>query len=339
MVKLGWSLGSAVIGVAAVMAVARPAHGHLLVVVESTPGLEVDPVEVRRTIGGELGAPVLAPREAEAQEAPDLLVVAVDWAEIRMSLRAPPAATVSRAIPTPPTRPARLRAIAWLAVNLTRDQVGPIVAPAVAAEPAAPTATEPPQQQPPPVAPPSAIATQAAPAAPPKGPRWSVTATTGLSAAPSSLGHPGLPAQDGWSCCGTYEIDVQRQSSEDSLIFGGAIDVGPTSWYKLGLAGLVGTRWRRGGWFLEATGGVGVATITQRSNATTVTNSSDTGTMAVETVTIEDKTALIARGDGTVGVAIGKSLDLVGRLGVRLTSTGLDSAFFSATVGLRLRLP
>ena len=45
-----------------------------------------------------------------------------------MSLRAGATPVVSRTIAAPADRPGRLRSIAWLAGNLVRDQVGPIVA-------------------------------------------------------------------------------------------------------------------------------------------------------------------------------------------------------------------
>ena len=100
----------------------------LLVVVETAPGAAVDAVEVRHAIAEELGTTVRAPRDPAAPDTRDVLIVAVDRAEIQMSLRAGAAGAVSRAVPAPGDRKARLQSIGWLAGNLARDQVGPIVA-------------------------------------------------------------------------------------------------------------------------------------------------------------------------------------------------------------------
>ena len=107
----------------------------LLVVVETAPGAVVDAVEVRQAITGELGKAVRAPRDPAAPDTPDLLIVAVDRAEIRMSLRAGAGAVVSRTMPAPSDRKARLQSIGWLVGNLARDQVGAIVAPVPAPAP------------------------------------------------------------------------------------------------------------------------------------------------------------------------------------------------------------
>src|SRR4051812_22946018 len=71
----------------------------LLVVVETAPGADVDAVEVRQAISGELGTAVRAPRDPAAPDTSDLLIVAVDRAEIRMSLRGGAGSVVSRAVP------------------------------------------------------------------------------------------------------------------------------------------------------------------------------------------------------------------------------------------------
>ena len=81
------------------------------------------------------------------------LIVAFDRDRIAMSLRTNDATPIVRDIPAPTDRAARLRAIAWLAGNLARDQVTPIVAEAAIETPSLATippsiavtpATEPP---------------------------------------------------------------------------------------------------------------------------------------------------------------------------------------------------
>src|SRR5262245_13333095 len=114
---------------------ARGAEPRLLVSVEVAPGVGVAAADVRRAVGTELGTAVIAARESSADGATDVLLVALDPREIRMSLRAGSAPIVSRAIAAPADRTERLRSIGWLAGNLVRDQVGPIVATAETAPP------------------------------------------------------------------------------------------------------------------------------------------------------------------------------------------------------------
>ncbi len=111
--------------------VAVPAHaqgGPLLVVVEAPPELSVDAGEIRRAIGTELQGATIAPARLVSDTSERALVVSVDRERITMSLRQSTAVPVTRAIPAPGDRAARLHAIAWLAGNLARDQVSGIVA-------------------------------------------------------------------------------------------------------------------------------------------------------------------------------------------------------------------
>src|SRR4051812_46435106 len=123
---------------------ARAADDPLLVVVETEPGLGVDAADVRRRIAGELGAQVVSPSDPAASRASQVLIVALDQRDIRISMRSGAAASASRTIPDVAERAARLRAVAWLAGNLARDQVGPLLpklalasGPKPSAEPAA----------------------------------------------------------------------------------------------------------------------------------------------------------------------------------------------------------
>ena len=118
----------------------RPAHaaeGPLLVVVEAPPALDADAAEIRRAIGTELHAHTIAPMSTPAEAPGRALIVALDGDRIAISLRANDGTSVTRVIHAPAEHAARLRAIAWLAGNLARDQVSPILAEAPA-EPSAP---------------------------------------------------------------------------------------------------------------------------------------------------------------------------------------------------------
>src|SRR4051812_5956867 len=141
------------------------AASPLLVSVEVAPGVNVAPGDVRRAVATELGTTVVGAREPTAGGAGDVLLVALDPHEIRMSLRAGAAPIVSRTISAPSDRTERLRSIGWLAGNLVRDQIGPIVATAAAGAPPAPAPEPHPAIDPPPLAtsPPPVLAVGAPP--------------------------------------------------------------------------------------------------------------------------------------------------------------------------------
>ena len=108
----------------------RPAHaaeGPLLVVVEAPPALDADAAEIRRAIGTELHARTIAPMKTTSEPPRRALIVAIDHERIAMSLRTGDGTSRLRGHPGTADRAARLRAIAWLAGNLARDQVSPIL--------------------------------------------------------------------------------------------------------------------------------------------------------------------------------------------------------------------
>ena len=143
------SISLALLGVVASTGLALGADRPLLVVVEAAPGCDIGAAEIRQVIAAELAEPVVGAREGNADAATDILVVGLEPQEIRMSLRAGTAPIVSRTIAAPPDRPGRLRSIGWLAGNLVRDQIGPIVATRESPPPnEARAPTEPPALQP-----------------------------------------------------------------------------------------------------------------------------------------------------------------------------------------------
>ncbi|HTB60275.1 MAG TPA: hypothetical protein VLC06_20535, partial [Polyangia bacterium] len=138
--------GSCLVGMGAFVVLwgrpAQAAEGPLLVVVEAPPALDADAAEIRRAIGTELRSQTSAPMKTTGEPTGRALIVALDRDRIAMSLRTGDGAPVGRVIPAPAEHAARLRAIAWLAGNLARDQVTPILAEGENA-PSAPTPIEP----------------------------------------------------------------------------------------------------------------------------------------------------------------------------------------------------
>ena len=207
-----WIAAVGVLGAALVVGGSAAGAGDpLLVVVEAQPGSGVDAGEVRRRIATELGQPVVSPRDLTATAASNVLIVAIDKSAIRVSLREGALTRVSRVIPDTAEGSARLRAIAWLAGNLARDQVSPILprimasnfeAPATGAQPPGATpageraATEPPAQ-PAPELPMPPAATVAARSESPRAAvdaRWALTVSGGVTETYSSL----LPGRNVW---------------------------------------------------------------------------------------------------------------------------------------------
>ena len=216
---------------------AHAADEPLLVVVESTPGAGIDAREVRQTVGAELGIPVVAPEDATAAGASNVLIVSIDKSDIRMSLRGSAAGLVGRTIPAPVDRPTRLREIGWLAGNLARDQVSGIVAaPAehragahatdLAAADLAPAIETAPQTAPPAdltavparsPEPAAIVATDPSASAPPGGSLWSVTAAFGPTADKGALLRNGS-GSGGTIFTGNtaFQIEVERVAAQRS---------------------------------------------------------------------------------------------------------------------------
>lgn len=346
------SVSLAVLSLAAAAGTLGAAEAPLLVAVEVAPGVDVGPAEVRQIVATELGTPVIGSREPSADGASHLLLVALEAREIRMSLRAGSAPVVSRTIATPPDRPGRLRSIRWLAGNLVRDQVGPIVAAPQSSPPAsdarAAAATEPP------------ALSESAAAANSTGPAavvslsaatrsgalphatWTVTAAGGFATSVFSL-REGDFYGTSWSPDGefsrAYQIELQHQTSPETLLFGVALEIGPVYHY-FGAAAFVGSGWYRGRWYLEGDLGLGLEALTGKVTRLTVTDSSaGPGPVSEVTTSFEPIPGLYARIQGTAGVRVTGAFDVVAQLGAHLSSSFEIGSFVSPTVGVRLRLP
>jgi hypothetical protein len=351
-----------------------PAHAAeepLLVVVEAPPALDADAAEIRRAIGTELKAPTSPPMKATGEPAGRALIVALDHDRIAMSLRSGNGAPVGRIIPAPTDHAARLRAIAWLAGNLARDQVTPLVAeaaidmPSLAAIPPATTLT--PATEPPPL---SVVAT---PTAPPEPVSDSPTISTQAREARIATGHSwtlGIadgpttnfplckPPGPGWpTLCAPYSADyggnkmlgtawrleIQRRSASEGPFAGAAVEGTAGSGFSpqlIGISAFVGSAKRHGQWTFEPTLGAGLelSYVFAGSSVVTSTHSSTSGFSSTVTDTDSYRPALSA--DGAVAVAhpISESLGAVLRLGAHLSTADFSAWFLSVTLGLRYNL-
>ena len=253
--------GSCLLGLGIlVLCSGRPAHaaeGPLLVVVEAPPALDADAAEIRRAIGVELRSQTIAPMQRGAEPPGRALIVAFDRDRIAMSLRTNDATPVVRDIPTPTDHSARLRAIAWLAGNLARDQVSPILAeepaetsplasmPPLAIAPAPteppPLAGTPPNEPPPTGSAPVIVATRAPDLKSSGPPRWSIGIADGATTYfPVSTGGPNESTSTATSYSpelwnpfsnglrsglrgSAWRIEVQRRTKQDGRFWGAAL--------------------------------------------------------------------------------------------------------------------
>src|SRR5262245_30077264 len=338
------SIGFLVLGVVVLGGRARAAEGPLLVAVEIAPGVDVAPADVRQAVASELGTTVVGSREPSAAMASDVLVVGLDSRELRMSLRAGAAPPVSRTISTPPDRSGRLRSMGWLAGNLVRDQVSPLVAthdagpPAAAARPA----TEPPALADPPTAragePDAVVAATRARIEPAAHSTWAITAGGALTVQPQYRN------SFDWVANGNvYSIEVHRRATPESYLLGVAVEAGPngdqTTPHFLGAAPIIGSGWRGHRWFIEGSLGVGIEALIGRIKTVSVTNNSSTGTVSETKQSFEPMAGLYGRLQGTAGLAVSRSFDLVAQVGAHVSSEGQYGSYLSSGVGLRLRLP
>jgi hypothetical protein len=350
-----------VLGSVAFAGAARGADRPLLVAVEVGPGVDVAPTDVRRAVAAELGSAVVGAYEPTGDGAADVLLVALGPREIRMSLRAGTAPVVSRTIAVPPDRTGRLRSIGWLAGNLVRDQVGPIVAtreppsleavvaaepPALAAADPSPPALSAPQVSPAPApvsAAPAAVASSPAPIAPAATQHavWSITAIGGPVVTVTRDTTTSVTRGD------AFQLELQRQRSPDSMLLGIAVTAGPAApRHYVGAAAFAGQAWRGQSWFAEATLGLGVEALDgyawikwSAGTAPTSSNPSVATDMSESRVSTGPVPGLYLRAAGTGGLSVSRFFDLVAQLGAHVSSEGDIGSYLGATAGVRLRLP
>ncbi len=348
---------------------ARAADGPLLVVVEAPPAADADAAEIRRAIGTELHSRTVAPMSTPAEAPGRALIVALDRERIAMSLRASDGTSVARVIPAPADHAARLRAIAWLAGNLARDQVSPILAEAplesspLATMPVLPTnpigtepppvASESPAQQPPssPMAPPSslplpgdvagAISLRTEPKKKPGPLLWSVSGSIGPVMAAFDrgffyVGQFSVRVHDSTA----WQVEVQRRRTNEHLIIGGTFEGTHSnrgdedSPQLLGVNLFVGAAWQFRFCNLEATIGAGpeAASILQYESV-------PIGNQTESLPYYSYRFALYAKGAIAAAVPLGDSLEGLVELGFHVSSTREESWFGASTIGLRYVLP
>ena len=347
---------------------AHAAEGPLLVVVEAPPALDADAAEIRKAIGAELHARTIAPMSTPAEAPGRALIVAFDRDRIAMSLRANDGTTVARVIPAPAEHAARLRAIAWLAGNLARDQVSPILAegPAepsalstIPALPADAVATEPPPAPTvsrPTAAPPSnplpppndgggpTISVRAEPRHPPGPLRWSISGSVG-----PVIGGVAQYQGRSWHLFGpqpstAWQLTVQRRREHDRLVVGGTLEGtynedgngdGPQ---LMGADVFVGADWHFRHCDLETTIGAGPEAALDNQGVVTSHATQMDGYIASIAGYSVYRLDLYGQGTAIAAIPFGGSVEGLVGLGVHLNAFQENNWFATATAGLRYRL-
>jgi hypothetical protein len=268
---------------------------------------------------------------------------------------------VGRALPTPADKGARLRAIAWLAGNLARDQASPflratgeaadrglVLAQATApgargAVDSGPRSASPSPTEPPPVAAPSVIppaprgatATlehEATPAPVSTEREWSVTAAGGLAVL------QGYPLSTFTSMYPTdYQLELVKHRP-DHWLWGAGVELGPNN--SPGGLALGGVEHRWGKLRLDAIVGLGLERAGVRTTVLRIVESPTTAPTEETTLIVSEQVEPYGRAFVTLSRELTQSWDLVLRVGAHLTfADAYPSAFFASAVGLRLNLP
>jgi hypothetical protein len=346
-----WVFGLGVTTVMAGPLAARAAGAEpLLVVVEAAPGVDADAGEIRRAISAEVHLPTVAPTTADSEGAERALIVGVERNHIAVALRGAYAPPVLRVIPAQADQRARVRAIAWLAGNLVRDQVSGIVAgdvpaspglanmPALAA-PAAPAAQEaavaPAATEPPPYQAPAATISAGSFFAPTAHPRWFLSLEAG-----AVVGYDVVRRDVPLPLSTLWRLELRR-FSQDERFFLGVTAEGTTGTYNpeaFGAGGLCGWARRHGAWMLEGSVALGLDIGPRQSVPTAIitsTESSVNGFTSTSTVTYGDTGGGVYGGAAAaVSYAVGAAARVFVRVGAHLSTVEEWDWYVSSTLGV-----
>lgn len=328
---------------AVLLALAPPVQASprvLVVGIEDVPAWRLNPQDVRSAIAHELRRRVVSPIDAPAAADADAMIVGGAADRVVVSLHASPDRWLSRSVRAPSDDEGRLRVIAWLAGNLGREQVAlaqqtahvAVVAPSPAV---APSSANPPTS--PPAMPELAIGV----ATPQDEPSRNVGASTPWSVA--VLGGPALSV--GHECCGVgwytqlpgIAWDVRlTHVDQDGRSWGASVELGPGDDHVVGVAGALGTSWRRRRLSLETTIDGGLALDRRRVDTISVSENSATGLESTRTSTLALRPAFFARPALAAGVRVAADVELITQLAARLSTSGLAASSLIGSVGLRV---
>ena len=338
--------------------------------VEAPPALDADAAEIRRAIGTELHARTIAPMSTQAEAPGRAFIVALDRERIAISLRSSDGAPIARVIPAPADHTARLRAIVWLAGNLARDQVTPILAERENA-PSVPTPMEPL----PPSTSPGTDAAATAPESSIEPPRfempaatvtahvdperahqssWTIGAATGPAISTYGLGHAlrqsifgswnlGNSLYDVFNDYGTiWRIEARRRAADSKLFTGFALEGSTGEGFNqdeiFGGMAFAGSALHLGRWNLEGSLGLGID-LSERTRTVGAINTFMSGSEV--TTVVQDtslRPSLFAAGGLALSHPVFESVDLFLALDAHVSTTDEYDGYLASMIGLRYRL-
>ena len=319
----------------------------LVVVVEASADSGVTPEVVRVAVAKEIAGPVADSSDPTVDGNSETLVIAIKEKEAVLSLRTREGALRRRSIALPEEHADRVRTLAWVSMNLVKDQVAGLLgdatdtdakAPALMPLPTKTAAATPAEVKPPVPAPEPTVAAQLPePSQPPSS--WSLSAFAGpsmhlISPVPGT-NHLAwsLWRQEGLE----YELEAQRPLWDWTA--GVALDMGASDLPVVALAAFIGDGWQRGRLRLDTTAGLGLELTDRRVSNCTVVNSSVTGQSTSCSASPEMRPRLYGRGNLTLLWSVRRTIAVSLRVALHLATDDLYFWYGSALLGVRMNLP
>jgi hypothetical protein len=319
----------------------------LVVVVEASANSGVTPEEVRVAVAKEIAGVVADPSDSTDDGNSETLLIAIKEVEAVLSFRAREGALRRRSIALPEDHQDRVRTLAWVSMNLVKDQVAGLLgdvtdedakAPALVPPPTKTEATTPAEVKPPVPATESTVATQLhEPSQSPSS--WSLSAFAGPS---MHLIGSGIDTNQltwsPWRKDGLeYQLEAQRPLWDWTV--GVALDMGAADQPVVALAAFIGDGWQRGRLRLDATVGLGLELTDRRVLKQTQVSSSATGMYTSTEISTGLRPRLYGRGNLTLLWTFGRSVALTLRAALHLATDDLYYCYGSALLGVRMNLP
>lgn len=327
------------------------ARQPLVIVAEATADAGITAAEIRKAVTAELGEDAAEP-SGENATASDVLFIATNArrAVLAFCPNNPNDGEVRRrTIELPDDSNDRKKTIAWIALNLVRNQVADLGG----IEPS-PHPTEPPAQKPAPALP--ANQGSPPPASQPSEDAHSASAPTVQAElddhAPSpwrvaafagySMHFIGSDFHSNWGWApwrGGTEWQVELTKRMAGWTVGAALDAGDQDLPAFGIAAIVGDEWRRGKLGLEATAGLGLELTRRETYNIEVVASSTTGQSSTATISHDLRPRIYGRGNASLVWHSGRETDLLLRLALHVETDDRVYTYATALLGLRLTLP
>ena len=324
-----------------------------MVVVEAAADSGVTPEEVRVAVAKEVAGPVAAPSDPAVEGNSETLVIAIKEKEAILSFRSRAGALRRRSVALPEDHKDRVKTLAWVAMNLAKDQVVGLLGDATDTDPRAmalvppPTETAAPADVKPPLPAPvknaefakePMAATELHEASQPQSP-WSLSAFAGPSmhlispmAGTNKLAWS-LWRQDGLE----YELEAQRPLWDRMV--GVALDMGASDLPVVALAVFIGDGWQRGRLRLDATAGLGLELTDRQVVSHTYVDSSTGGQSLTSEMSTQMRPRLYGRGNLTLTWSVRRTFALTLRAALHMATDDLYFWYGSALLGVRINLP